>query len=316
MASKVNLACGMGSACLIVLMSLFFGGCSPATPAPVSPTATFSKQLPPTWTASVTVTPTITPTPSKTLTPTRTQPPTSTPTIYQTSAPTLTKTVPPTVNTTKAARKSETLLATNGGCRLPCFWGMTPGKTTVPELQQFLSRFSTNFASQPGGYTLFYITSKTGDSAWSVTFWTGPKTLTGILLPVETAQNSFPLAKIFSDYGMPDEVFIGPPHEFEQDLVMIVLYEKQGFAGRYILWHDEQDPTRYCYDPKSIAQYVITWAPGRDWLNWAPGEMNQNKDLLKPLAEVSDYDIPALHAQLKVPNRPLCLHVQTDKILP
>jgi len=102
---------------------------------------------------------------------------------------------------------------------------------------------------------------------------------------------------------------------------MVVLYEKQQFAGRYILWQNEQDKTLYCYDPQSIAQYVITWAPGEDWLNWAPGEteldqMDQNKELLKPLAEVSDYDIPSLDEKLKAPNRALCMHVRTDKILP
>lgn len=316
MASKPNLSSGLPSFLIAALTILWFGGCSPAASTPVSPTPTFSRHLPPTWTASATVAPTLTLTPSKTSTPTKTQPPTFTPTVYKTPAPTLTEVLPPTMSYKEIIRKSEALLATNGGCRLPCFWGLTPGKTTVPELKQFLSEFSTGFASQEGNYVLFYITSKTVDSSWSVSFWTDPEKLTAILLPVETAQNSFPLAKILSDYGVPEQVFIGPPHEFEHDLVMVVLYEKQGFAGRYILWQDEQDQTRYCYDPGSIAQYVITWAPGREWLNWAPGAMDQDKELLKPLAEVSDDDVPSLHAKLKVPNRALCLHVQTDKILP
>jgi hypothetical protein len=316
MASKTNRSSGRSRFRILVLTILLFGGCSPASSMPVPPTPTFSKYLPPTWTASVTVTPTITLTPGKALPPTKTQVPGSTPTIYQTPAPTLTKALSPTRSYNELIRKFEALLATNGGCRLPCFWGLTPGKTTVAELKQFLGQFPTDFASQRGSYTLFYITSKTGDSAWSVTFWTDPEKLTGILLPVETAQHSFPLAKILSDYGTPEKVFIGPPQESEHGLVMVVLYEKQQFAGRYILWQNEQDKTLYCYDPQSIAQYVITWAPDRDWLNWAPGEMKQSKELLKPLDEVSDYDIPSLYAKLKVPNRALCMHVQTDKILP
>jgi hypothetical protein len=226
----------------------------------------------------------------------------------------------PTIPFDQLARKSEVLLAANGGCHLPCFWGLTPGKTTVAQLEQFLNQFPTGFVSQDGKYVLFYITTKTVDSSWSVSFWTDGEKLTNILLPVETAQHSFPLAKILDDYGMPEQVFLGPPDEFEQDLVMVVLYEKQQFAGRYILWQNELDKTLYCYDPQSIAQYVMTWAPGADWVNWSPGEIefdpkDQKKELLKPLAEVSDYDIPTLHEKLKAPNSTLCMHIQTDKIL-
>jgi hypothetical protein len=111
---------------------------------------------------------------------------------------------------------------------------------------------------------------------------------------------------------MPDQVYVGPPDEFEHDLVMVVLYEKQQFAGRYILWQNELDKTFYCYDPQSIAQYVLTWAHGEDWLNL----MEQMEESLKPLDEVSDYDILSLHQKLKVPNRALCMKVQADKILP
>lgn len=130
-------------------------------------------------------------------------------------------------------------------------------------------------------------------------------------MPLETAQYSFPLAKILNDYGMPEKIFIGPPDEFKDDLIMVVLYEKQQFAGRYILWQHELDKTLYCYDPQSWTQYVTTWAPGEDW-----HDVLDQKEAIPPLAEVSDYDIPALYEKLKVPNRALCMHVQADKIRP
>ncbi|MCC6569763.1 MAG: hypothetical protein IT315_11055 [Anaerolineales bacterium] len=75
--------------------------------------------------------------------PTATMPPTLTPTA--TDAPTLTFT-PTTVSTLPAedARKRLLeLLATNGDCRLPCLWGITPGKSDNQEARTILIPLSS-----------------------------------------------------------------------------------------------------------------------------------------------------------------------------
>src|SRR5215207_5867813 len=51
-----------------ILIISFIVGCSPASKIPVSPTPTFSKFLPPTWTPTITATPKITLTPTEMLT--------------------------------------------------------------------------------------------------------------------------------------------------------------------------------------------------------------------------------------------------------
>jgi len=311
MVPDATISSGRNRTIIVVLLVLLFSSCLPPSPGPFSPTPTVSQFLPPT----IAETPTTTLIPVPSLTPTDRPVPTLTSMSTQTLSPSLTPL--PTIPSGEWRRKSEVLLATNGGCRLPCFWGLTPGVTTNAELEQFFDQFPSDapegiLDGQHKRYTFFYFTARTGDSPWSVSFWTDPQKLTSIFLDWETAQYSFPLAKILNDYGLPEQVYIGAPDAFEDGLAMIVLYGKQQFAGRYVLWGHELDKTLYCYDPQAWNQYVVTWAPGEDWLRL----LDQKEEALKPLAEVSDYGIPALHEKLKVPNRALCLHVQTDKVFP
>src|SRR5512139_1818989 len=92
-----------------ILFILLTIGCSPRTSPPHTTTPTFSKFLPPTWTATITFTssPTIISTFTQTITPTMA--PTSTPTITQTLPPSLTPL--PTVSFDSAGQAFEVLLA-------------------------------------------------------------------------------------------------------------------------------------------------------------------------------------------------------------
>jgi hypothetical protein len=80
---------------------------------------------------TITFTPTIKP--SKIATPTHasTNMPTPVPTIAWTPLPTL--------SAYERDAKIRELLETNGGCELPCWWGITPNKTSMPEALHFLT---------------------------------------------------------------------------------------------------------------------------------------------------------------------------------
>lgn len=110
-------------ALLIVILTLL-SNCAPQLPV-VTDTATSP--------ATNTVVPTIKP--SETVTPIHT--PTDLPTL--TPAPTWTPL--PTLSANQAKAKIKELLATNGGCELPCWWGTVPNKATWSEMLHFLSPF-------------------------------------------------------------------------------------------------------------------------------------------------------------------------------
>lgn len=66
---------------------------------------------------------------------------TPTPTATPSLAPTITWTPLPILSAQQAPAKIQDLLDTNGGCELPCWWGITPSETTWLEALHFLSPF-------------------------------------------------------------------------------------------------------------------------------------------------------------------------------
>ena len=59
--------------------------------------------------------------------------PTLTPIVAETISPS--PTIVPTLPINEARKRLLVLLTDNGGCRLPCLWGITPGKSTYQEAQ-------------------------------------------------------------------------------------------------------------------------------------------------------------------------------------
>lgn len=76
--------------------------------------------------------PTLTPTATATATPTITATPTLTPTETATPSITITSTWtnPPSLSPDKSIDMISRLLRDNGGCELPCWWGVKPGETS------------------------------------------------------------------------------------------------------------------------------------------------------------------------------------------
>lgn len=76
-----------------------------------------------------------------------------TPTVLSaTSALVSSPTILPTLSVEEATQKFFELLSNNGECRLPCFWGITPGKSVPQNSQVLLSSLSTirnKYAREP-----------------------------------------------------------------------------------------------------------------------------------------------------------------------
>jgi len=259
----------------ITILAMLNAGCSPISPTSISPGSTLSNFLSPT----------------SSLTPL------------------------PTIPFDEISHEFEELLVTNGGCHLPCFWGITPGKTTIAELFQFTKQFTMLGFEMvdigEGAYIFRYLTSQNSNSPRVVQFFTYGENIRGIDLIAETAQYNFPLSKILSDYGVPDQVFIGP--EVVHALPMKVVYEYKRILGSYYLYQDNNDKSLYCYNPHGTSQEIITWAPDEDWHSFTSKKEEQS---YKSLDEVSDYDIPAFREKLRIYNRSLCIRIETDKLRP
>ena len=124
---------------ILILVVVLLVGCT-AQMIPYTSTATAS--------TGITFTPLPDVKPSETATLTHT--PTNTPTLI----PTLTWTPLPTLSAEAAHAKIKELLKTNGGCELPCWWGIIPGKTAWPEALHFLTPIIVEVGQ--GGSAYFY----------------------------------------------------------------------------------------------------------------------------------------------------------------
>lgn len=115
---------------LVLTMALC--GCVLATPSKTTPSAPLISTL--SATSANTVTAQI-PSPSTAPTP---------------SQPTLTPTISPTLTSEERQIAVRELITTNGGCSLPCWWGILPGKTSWTETEQFLNHLGVRVGSEPG----------------------------------------------------------------------------------------------------------------------------------------------------------------------
>jgi hypothetical protein len=259
---------------LSIFLAFMFCSCIPAKPLP-TPTATST----PSWTA--------TPFPSPSWT------------HISTSLPTLT----PLPTFSSYAENNDAfnqLLETNGGCQLPCWWGITPGVTTWSVTQQFIQRFrEDNYIDKllgtndnlPGfsGTVDSYVWSTyapTGDVAAFVDFKVIKNVVTEILVPDLIVRNTFPMYVVLQEYGVPDRVYIGPNPSQKNDshylnTTAYAIYEKSHIMIILKFWGARDTaPKKLCEFDRN--EELLLWAPDEE-INF--GYFNEPD--IKPLEQVS-----------------------------
>ncbi|MDH5507610.1 MAG: hypothetical protein OEZ02_10350, partial [Anaerolineae bacterium] len=166
------------------------------------------------------------------------------------------------------------LLENNGGCRLPCFWGITPGETTWSEAYALLAPLSwdvwvnTKNAPRRLGLAIQYYVPEDIDDNESMSLTLKAKD--GIVERI-WADATISLSKLLTDYGKPAEVrivvstYMSPPYDVnvgiyypEQHILAIYHdgYSKLSPSGNIIACFDENDE----WDFNNIR--LISWSPG------------------------------------------------------
>jgi hypothetical protein len=222
------------------------------------PSACRSEQpaTPPTLAATVPqVMATPTPMPSKTLAPS--QAPTDAPTITRTLEPSPTATIipSPTISLTPLATLAPTqaynrlvgLIFDNGGCKLPCWWGITPGKSSWGEAYNYLHTFAisidvrkpvqssaTRLLHTGLEATIYYHLPGVPEPSY-FEVWTA----SGIVDTVSVYEAStvrYQLAQLLTNYGKPAEVYINTfPSSSTNTVPMLLIlhYPEQGILAFY-----------------------------------------------------------------------------------
>jgi hypothetical protein len=213
---------------------------------------------------------------------------TITPTVEPTRTPTITPTflIPtwtplPTLFPDAARSMVTELLNSNGGCRLPCWWGIEPGKTSWVEARHFLQQFAIAIGGIQGeSENEWYITVKVPPPYHQIdTDWIGITYIDqnyyvndGIIEAIEPynfdLSPNYYLPEFLEQYGEPSEVWISTFREEEQNsqpFFIFIFYQDQGilmlYGGGDIT--DREDHLRNCLrDITSPSIYL--WSPDKN----------------------------------------------------
>ena len=237
----------LGRLFIFSLLAINFTSC---ISQPLSPAESTTVLLP------ITSTPLrFTKSPDITAFPSRTPPPTETGTFTPVAPTTATPTPLPTFDTQERGKIIEELIQTNAGCKLPCVWGITPGKSTWTDSTRFFSRMRAIFETDSKAiinYTLTFDASAKGASYehfYNVfTFSTLDKTGVDLIdvvgnggeIPTEFPRlwEAYSPERIISTYGEPSRMFLSSEPNYFGDTGKVgyflwLFYDEQGFMIRY-----------------------------------------------------------------------------------
>lgn len=289
--------------CIYFWMLFILAGCTRTTQAPVvSPTRTE---------AVSTITPSMPPTLSMTPAPTETVTVTPLP-VTPTSS--LTPTLLPPLPVEQAQRLAVALLDDNAGCRLPCWWGITPGQTSWQAALEFFSQFSIDIAEHPQGLVaeVWPPITINESSGWYLDLFL-VKRDDVYYIEVYPLQkwHKYHLSQLLTEYGKPDEVWMhtsrtpGPPSggSGPGSFTILYLYYRQGIVASFgspVEGVGTSDVfLRGCFNDGPDSLFL--WPPQayQSFLDFAKevdlDELKYAEKLLLPLDAATDMDIDTFY---------------------
>lgn len=228
------------------------------------------------------VNPILTPTVPQPVSPTPSMEPTHTPTSA--TIPTPTPTIQPTITelpfvipTPLGSDTNEQviwLLETNNGCRLPCWWGITPGETEWNAAEKILTLFDTNiYSASASGFDYYNPTIPLPFGPYEVNQVSPIYTVqNGIVSKIETQVSigdspsgyftQYTLPTFLNTYGQPGEVWISTYSSTfeEKDLpfFIVLYYPDQGIVAVYDDNGETQgDLVQGCPQEKPASAFVL-----------------------------------------------------------
>ncbi len=209
---------------------------------------------------------------------------TITPTVSNSSVtkiPTIVWTPLPTLSLQESTSKASDLLMNNGGCLFPCWWGITPGKTSATEAIQFLATFTDleTFIGTPGNERSvklepglafdsmgsdFHVFGDYGSVDY--TFQNGVVDTISAYHGGGTENHRaeiYELSRILNTYQQPDEIWFsaapGSPIGNVADIYLY--YGKKGFFVHYAYFDLSRDQNNLHICPQRIGpEELAMWA--------------------------------------------------------
>lgn len=260
--------------------------------------------------------------------------PTRRPSLTPRPSPSPTWTPLPTLSSIEAEQTVVELLKFNAGCRLPCWWGITPGETRWDESEQFLSTFAVRIgqgqerAFQEGdgfhyytNYSVIYFIPEQNTEGRTV-YSVRDGIIIGFSVDSQGNEFSYQLHQLLSVYGQPQEVYILTYPSVPFDVLpfrILVRYPEQGIYAIYeypakndgntiTSCPDSRGPSLHLDSPNQpYEKYLI---PFEETAKRLMG-VNEN-DSLVDLQTATQMDVKTFYEIFKFPDLGLCLKTSAN----
>jgi hypothetical protein len=135
-------------------------------------------------------------------------------------------------------------LADNGGCRLPCWWGITPGKTTWEETNKLLSIYASDIRiiEREDHFVAGFFFDDPPAEVQLRQIYLGFGVQNNVILSIRITGlggiPTFSLSKFMEEYGEPGEVFVYAYHPLAytidpRQIGVHIYYPAQGIFAEY-----------------------------------------------------------------------------------
>jgi hypothetical protein len=264
-----------------------------------------------TFTAMLNVKPSTTPSPFVSLTPT----------IHYTPLPTLEK--------HDALVLIQELFKSNRGCRLPCWWGITPGETHWPDALQFLHTFASDITmyepeiinkKQDSGLLQEFLVhieiNDLGEIAWADFSVIDSNQIDFIFLGSELTKPQFTLPQLFAVTSIPEQIYLytysDVPEPGPIPFILSVFSSENRYLAVYKFEAANQNGVIVSCQ-QSAGPNLFLWSPEEeiteDFIQmYSVGYSKQFK--LRPIHEVTKYSVQSFYEEFKGNYGNIC--IETD----
>jgi hypothetical protein len=183
----------------------------------------------------------------------------------------------PTLGAEEARLLISSLLENNGGCSLPCWWGIEPGITKWEYARAFLSTFVNNIVydgmfNSTKQYEVLYLTPDQNGNGRAIIVVEN-QIVTSITVDPPGNEVSFSLDKLLAVYGLPGEVYIRATATLLDSYLpfdLFVYYPQKSILAHYTYSANNiGNVVRSC--PNQDGPELILWEQDNK-IVWASGE--------------------------------------------
>jgi hypothetical protein len=239
-----------------------------------------------------------------------------TPTVMITTTATITVTEQPLIENEPKERTLE-LLQGNSGCKLPCWWGITPGETQQSTMVNILRPFSIISTEKSSDWLIYFVRSPI-NSIYSdigevrMTIATQNK----IVKEMEVYgfnEESYTISSILNEYGIPDDIYIST---YKSDyglpvgivpFTLAIYYKEIGILAMFSARANVSESMIFACIDKSPSFYL--WSPqDRDLSVGYVTEWEKEKIKYLNIEQSTDFDVERFYTTFHSNNSLVCIN--------